>query len=115
MSKHKARGTDDEICVLIWLKRGNAKNAMGRIVKGLSKIPFSEPRISTLLEYLRAPDDGPFAATASDPECRPAKDSSRRGDSQRGILAGSGSVLPQPESELAFAGVSGKTLAEELP
>jgi hypothetical protein len=24
-------------------------------------------------------------------------------------------VLPQPELELAFAGVSGKTLAEELP
>jgi hypothetical protein len=52
MAKTKPRGTDDEICVLISLRRERAWDAMSRIVHGLARIRHEEPTVSTLLEYL---------------------------------------------------------------
>jgi hypothetical protein len=52
MATSKPRGTDDEICVLIRLRREHAWKAMSKIVHGLARVPHSMPTVATLLDYL---------------------------------------------------------------
>lgn len=52
MSKQKPRGTDDDICCLIFLKRRRAREAMDMILKGLDHCPWSEPTLTLLLDYI---------------------------------------------------------------
>jgi hypothetical protein len=52
MGSAKARGTDEEVYVLIFLKRERALEAMDKIVKGLSFCPWHEPTFALLLEYI---------------------------------------------------------------
>src|SRR5262249_8659299 len=50
--KPKPRGTDDEVCMLICLRRNHAREALITIAEGLSHSPYSLPTFSLLLEYL---------------------------------------------------------------
>jgi hypothetical protein len=52
MSKSKRRASDDEVCLLITVKRERARRTMGEIVQKLVARPATMPTHPQLLEYL---------------------------------------------------------------
>jgi hypothetical protein len=52
MATNKPRGSDDEVGLLISLRRGHAWEAMSKIMHGLARVPHEEPTIAIVLDYL---------------------------------------------------------------